>query len=433
MKKRFATLLLAGLLILSTACSGGAPAPASSAAPADSAAPAESTAASEAAPSGEVVELKYACWAPVQLEAYDPLFREFEAANPNIKVVTESPSWAEYWTKVEASIQGGSAPDIFWLNIPKAIDYMEGGALLPLDGINVDTANFPPQHVAVYQMDGKTYGIPKDFDSQALFYNKEMFDKAGISYPDDSWTWDSLTDAAKKLTGNGVYGIAAPLTWQDGYYETIFQAGGYTFSPDGKKSGFDDPKTIAGVQYYANFVLEGMSPPMEEMANLTGMEMFNSEKVAMYIDGSWDAIEVLINSPNKDKYDVAMLPKGEKRACTSNALAHVVYSKTKHPEEAKKLIEFLSTKEAMEKIAASGVVIPSFIGTQDAWVAAFPGKNAKAFTDILPDVVPLPNVKNAMACVNIEGDILSRAWTKEITVEEACKQIAEQANAILNQ
>lgn len=420
MKKRIFAVLAAALMIFTTACGSAA----------------TGTGSGPAAPakSGGEVTLKYACWNKDQLPVYESLFREFEAANPGIKVVSELTSWKEYWTKLETGITGNNAPDIFWLNIPRATDYIANGVILPLDDLNFERDKFPGAHLEAYTRGGVLYGVPKDFDTMGLWYNKEIFDNAGVAYPTDSWTWADLKENAAKLTdeSKGIYGMCAPLTWQGGYYETIFQAGGYAFSEDGKKSGFDDPKTIAGVQYWADFTLDGSAPPMEVMSNTTGQDIFDTGKTAMFIEGSYLAPELFINSENKDKYDVAMLPKGETYACTSNALAHVIYAKTAYPAEAMKLIEFLSTKDANVKVAESGVVIPSYIGSQDAWVNSFVGKNAKAFIDILPYIVPLPNAPNSSAAIAIEGEILTKAWNKQISVEEACKEVAAKATAILN-
>ena len=426
MKKRILAIMLGALMTMLVACGGSTSSSGGQASGGGQASTPQGT--------GEEVVLTYACWDRAQLPVYEELFRKFEEANPGIKVESQLTPWKEYWTKLETSITGKNAPDIFWLNIPRATDYISNGVILPLDGINVEMDKFPEAHIDAYTREGVLYGMPKDFDTMGLWYNKEMFDAAGIEYPTADWTWDDLKENAKALTqaDKGIYGIAAGLTWQGGYYETIYQAGGYTFSEDGKKSGFDDPKTIAGVQYWADFTLDGTSPPMDMMANSTPQALFESEKVAMFVEGSYLAPLLFQESDIKDKIDVAMLPAGEQRACTSNALAHVIYSGSKNPEQAKKLIEFLSTKESNEHVAASGVVIPSYIGSQDAWVAAFPDKNAQALIDMVDYVVPLPNAPNASAAIAVEGEILAKAWNGDITVEQACKEVAEKANAILN-
>ncbi|MCI1141088.1 extracellular solute-binding protein, partial [Stenotrophomonas maltophilia] len=93
---------------------------------------------------------------------------------------------------------------------------------------------------------------PKDFDTIGLWYNKKMFDEAKIPYPDNTWDWNKLREAAKKLTdpNKGVWGIAAAPYGQDNYYNTIFQSGGFVISDDKKSSGFDKPETIEGLSFW---------------------------------------------------------------------------------------------------------------------------------------------------------------------------------------
>lgn len=432
-KERILVFLLVLVMVIFSACSNGGTGDVGSSATPDSESKGSDT-ETEPSVTGEEVVLTYACWDKSQLPVYEELFRKFEEENPGIKVESQLTPWKEYWTKLETSITGSNAPDIFWLNIPRSTDYIINDVILPLDDLSVEFDKFPKAHIKAYTHDGVLYGMPKDFDTMGLWYNREMFDKAGIDYPTDDWTWEDLESTAEKLTDaeNDVYGIVAPLTWQGGYYETIYQAGGWTFSEDGKKSGFDDPNTIKGVQFWADLTLNGISPPVEVIANSSAQALFESEKAAMFIEGSYLAPVLFQESDIKDKIDVARPPKGETWACTSNALAHVISSDTKHPAEAKKLIEYLSTKEANVHVAESGVVIPSYEGSQDAWVKAFPDKNAQIFIDMVEYAVPLPNALNSSAAIEIEGDILARAWNGEITVEEACKEIAQKANEILN-
>ena len=94
------------------------------------------------------------------------------------------------------------------------------------------------------------YAVPKDYDTIALWYNKTLFDEAGISYPDDTWTWADLKDAAKKLTKDdgSQYGFCAGLHNQEGYYNFVYQNGGEIITDD-KKSGYDEDKTIGGDVY----------------------------------------------------------------------------------------------------------------------------------------------------------------------------------------
>ncbi|GGI65324.1 extracellular solute-binding protein [Enterococcus alcedinis] len=418
MKKKFVSTL--GLLGLSTillaACGGGG------------------TDGSDAGgkTQGDKV-VTYALWDKSYAAAIEDVADKFKEET-GIEVKLEITPWAQYWTKLETAVTGKNAADVFNVNIPRAIDYIENGVLEPLDGINVELDKIPEQYLQSYTgSDGKLYGIPKDFDTNALFYNKTMFDEAGIAYPDESWTWETWSDVAKQLTNEaeGIYGMAVAPTWQGGYYETIYQNGGSPFIDDGKKSGFDTPEAIEGIEFWHSFVEDGSGTPIELITNTNSNELLLSGKVAMAVDGSYQVPILFEEEFGIQNIDVAPLPKGKERATTSNSLANVVFSGSKNKEAAKQWIEFLSSEESMKTVAEAGGIIPVLEGTQDAWVNAHPDKNIQVFIDAVEYAVPLPGYKNSSAAIAIEQDLINQAWTGELTVEEASKQIAEKANALL--
>ncbi|WP_088816403.1 MULTISPECIES: sugar ABC transporter substrate-binding protein [Listeria] len=378
--------------------------------------------------------ITYALWDKEQAPVYQEIAKDFEKENPDVKVKFEITPFAQYFTKLETAITGKNAPDVFWVNIPRAPDYINNGVLMPVDDVKFDKDKIPEQYLKAYSKDGKLYGVPKDFDTNALFYNKKMFDDAGISYPDDTWTWATWQDAAKKLTkaDENIYGLAAPLTWQGGYYDTIYQNEGSPFVDKGKKSGFSDQATIDGVDFWYSFTKNGSATPLKDMAGTTGSELLLNGRVAMSVEGSYMVPVIFKEKYGKDNIDVAPLPKGKTRATTSNSLANVISAGTKNEDAAKRWVAFLSTKEASEKVAESGVVIPAYQGAADAWINAYPDKNLKVFTEAVDYAVPLPNTKNSSAAIAIESDVLSKAWTGEESIEAACKELADKANALLN-
>lgn len=382
---------------------------------------------------GGKTEISYGLWDKSQAPVFEELAKEFEKDNPDLKIKVEITPWAQYWTKLETAITGKNAPDVFWLNIPKSTDYIEAGVVAPLDEFEIDVSNFPEQYLDSYTNNGKLYGIPKDFDTNGLWYNKKIFDEAGIAYPDDTWTWEIWQSVAKKLTkaDKGIYGMATPVTWQGGYYETIYQNEGQPFTDDGKKSAFDQPATIEGVEFWHKFQEEGSAVPLEMMANSSQSELLQSGKVAMAIDGSYMTPVFFEEAYGKENLDVAPLPKGKVRATTSNALANVMSAHTKHKEAAAKWIAYLSTEEVNKKVAETGVVIPAYNGSQEAWVNAYPDKDIQVFVDAVEYAVPLPNNKNGMTAIAIETEIFNEAWLGNMTVKEAAAKYVEQANVLL--
>jgi len=383
---------------------------------------------------GKETTISYALWDKEQQVVYKEIAKKFEEENPDIKIKFEITPWAQYWTKLETAITGNNAPDVFWMNTPYAQDYIDSGILAPLDDVKFDEDKFADQYLTAYSKDGSLYGIPKDFDSHALYYNKKLFDEAGVEYPNEDWTWDTWKEAAEKLTNKDkkVYGMSTPVTWQGGYYELIYSNGGSPFNEDGTKSGFDKPETIEALEFYHSFSEEGFAPPVDEQAETNIYEMLLAEKVAMGVAGSYGVPTVFADEYGLENIDIAPIPKGKTRAVTSNPLAHVMSSKTKHPEAAKKWIEYLSSKEAMEMAGESGLVLPVYDGSEGGWVKAYPNQNLQVFVDAKEYAVPLPNYKNSMSAISLEQDIFNDAWSGKLTIEEACKQVAEKANAQLS-
>lgn len=197
-----------------------------------------------------------------------------------MKVTLEPSSWDEYWTKLEAGATGGSIADVFWMNGPNIMKYADGDVLMDIsDRIkedNIDTGKYPEALVELYNVDGKQYAIPKDFDTIGVWYNKKIFDEAGVPYPTDDWTWDDMADIAKQLTRSdgSVYGISAGYDTQIGIYNTIFANGGTIVSEDKKTSGYDTEATQAGVQCWVDLMKDGVSPSEASMEET--QEMYSS-------------------------------------------------------------------------------------------------------------------------------------------------------------
>jgi multiple sugar transport system substrate-binding protein len=365
------------------------------------------------------------------------LIDAFEAKNDGIKVELTVDPWTEYWTKLQVAAEGGTAPDAFWMLADKFQVYADGDQLLPLDDAikdaGVDMSVYPQALVDLFNYGGKQFGLPKDFDTIGLWYNKDLFDAAGVAYPDDTWTWDDTKEAAAKLTDKdkGVYGIGAPLNRQEGFYNTIPQAGGEVISADGKKSGYDNPKTQAGLQYWVDFIEAGTSPTLAQMADTEAVAMFENEMIAMYYGGSFYASRFYESEALRDKVDVTVLPQGDKRATVINGIQNVGYANSKHPDELKKFLLFLGSEEAAKIQAATGAVIPAYQGTQGGWVDAMPEFNLQIFLDETEYAVPYPVSANTPVWNEFETSDLTPAWELSEPVKAAADRLAADMNGAL--
>ncbi|MEV6521884.1 sugar ABC transporter substrate-binding protein [Longispora sp. NPDC051575] len=383
--------------------------------------------------SGGDVTLTYGVWDKNQVPAMEKIATEFTKAHPTVKVKVELTPNKEYWTKLQTAVTGGSAPDVFWMNAPRFGLYASSGVLAPMDS-KADLSKYPKSLVDTYNWQGRQYALPKDFDTIGLWYNKALFDAAGVKYPDETWTWETLTEAAKKLTdpAKGQFGIAAPAYSQENYYNTIFQSGGTVVSADRKKSGYEDPATVKGLQFWVDLInRHKVSPTVKQMSDTEPTQLFTSGKVAMMYGGSWEAVGFAKDDALKGKIDVAVLPRGDKRAVVIHGLGNVVYAKSKHPKEALEFATFLGSEQAHRIQAETGTVIPAYEGTQATWVGAMPQYQLKAFLDELPYAVAYPISKNTAGWADQERKLLPLAWDGSRDLPGVAKELATAMNAAL--
>src|SRR5688500_7316735 len=141
---------------------------------------------------------------PDHEDTLDAMIAAFESANPDIKIEVQTAAYADYFTELQTRIAGGDAPDAFELNYENFVSYASRGVLADLSTFAGEEAGFAdrfyPRAYEAFQMDGVQYGLPTSFSDVVLFYNKDLFDAAGVAYPTAEWTWEDETNAAAALT-----------------------------------------------------------------------------------------------------------------------------------------------------------------------------------------------------------------------------------------
>ncbi len=339
-------------------------------------------------------EIRYAFWDKGQAPYFEKCVAEFNKLYPNVKVTLENSGWEEYWKKLEAGATGGSSADVFWLNGPNITKYAKGGVLLPIDDkikeAGIDLSNYPEALLKLYNVDGVQYAIPKDFDTIGIWYNKKLFDAAGVPYPKDDWTWDDYVATAKQLTkeDKSVYGTAVQYRDQTGIYNTIFASGGYVISDDKKSSGYNKAETQAGVQLLIDLQKEGVTPSQASLEETEDYVQFLSGKIAMLMNGSW-FLNQIVGSEVQDDIDVVALPS-------------------------------INGKKATYK------------GTSKDWVEKNPKYNLSMFIKAAEEYsYPYPVSLNTGEWTQYQADNLKKAFNLEVSVKEACDKLAKEMNEVL--
>jgi len=381
------------------------------------------------------VTLNYAIWDQNQKPAMKQAADAFTKANPNVKIdITVIPS-KDYWTKIQTQVSAGTGPDVFWINGPNFQLYASNGQLAPLDdAVGKAKGDYPKALVDLYTYKGKLYGAPKDFDTIGVYYNKDLFDAAGLPYPKAGWTWADFQNDAKKLTDSakGIWGTAAAPYGQMTFYNTIFQAGGHVISANGKSSGYDSPEALKGVEFWSDLIKDGSSPSLQQITDTWPGDTFSSGKMGMFWDGSWAASTYAKADGLKGHVGVAPLPAGpESDVSVIHGLANVASAKSKNVGWAEKFAAFMSGKQSADIQAATGTVIPAYNGTQETWVKALPDLDAQMFLDEATKAEPYPISKNTSVWNQYEATQINAIFSGQTTAEQGLQDLAKQMNAAL--
>lgn len=423
--RKLTALCLAGAMVLSTAACGGGSGDSGS------------SGGDGGSGSSEGGELSISIWDTNQEPGINEILADF-TEETGIKTKLTVVKWDEYWTMLEAGAQGGSLPDVFWMHSNESERYMSNDMLLDLtdkiaESDLIDPANYPEDIWGLYTHEDKYYAVPKDVDTIALWYNKTMFDEAELEYPTADWTWDDMFEAAKKLTKDdgSQYGLALRNdNNQAGYYNMIYDNGGYVINDDRTKSGWDDPKTIEAMEQVEEFIKAGVMPSMETMSENGEDVLFQSGKVAMVLQGSWMLAAYRDNEYTAENCDCVELPKSattDRRVSIYNGLGWAASASGSNTENAWKLIEYLGSEAAQKKQAELGVTMSAYTGTSDAW-ADSADFNLKAYLNMMDDMVIRPYSKSTVTWENEDNEILKEVYTGDKSMADACKEMADQMN-----
>ena len=421
MKRKLLAATLTTAMVLSLAACGGGSSSSSG------------SAASGSGSSGSG-ELQVNIWDNNQLAGLQQIADEWTEES-GVKVKINVVDWDNYWTLLEAGASGGQMPDVFWMHSNTAQMYMENDLLLNLDDYiakddAIDLANYYEGVVELYNRDdnGSQYALPKDHDTIALLYNKAIFDKYGVEYPTDDWTWEDVRDAATKISeagkADGIYGYAINTSNnQDGWYNIIYDYGGQVITEDHKGTTIGSDEAKAGMEMLRQ-ILE-VAAPQTVVAETGTDSLFNSGLTAMITQGSW-MINTFYKAEHHDDYAWAMLPyadvngngqcdKGE-RYSAYNGLGWAAAANTANPDAAYSLISYFCSEKAQKEQAALGVTMGGMKGISDDFANAFEGMDVSAFTR-----------------AEEEGDLFFRPYTRNTTVwEDALQQNGGFLDAWLN-
>ncbi|MDD4011126.1 MAG: sugar ABC transporter substrate-binding protein [Sphaerochaetaceae bacterium] len=364
-------------------------------------------------------------------DALRKMIAEFEAQNPNIKVELQTIGYTDYFTQLQSKVVGGNAADVFELNYENFVAYASQGALADISSYLGDTSGFNKTALNAFNYQGTQYGVPNSFSNCVMFYNKALFDKAGLAYPTNDWTWKDVEEASKKIMSleSGLWGFYRPLTFNE-FYKGVGQNGGKMLSSDGKSFTVNTPENVEAARLMAGWQIDSHIMPTEaEMGGMGDWDLFKSGRLAMLVTGIWAFGDFTANCPFA--WDITVEPGNTAKATHFFSNTYVVSATSKHPQEAAKLAQFLAgSKEATKlRVEASWELPPvTYSDIIESYLSITPPDNREAVFESLNYLVTPPTCVQQSEMQAIIDSYLSQIVYKKLSAQaalDACQKELE--------
>ncbi len=385
---------------------------------------------------------------PAELAAYQKLVASFLQSHPAIQVeLIHIPGQSDYRKRVAADLVAGTSADVVLFNYRLYAPFASSGALETLGSYLensklIKEADFYPQAMQAFKWQGETQCIPQNMSSLVVYYNKGLFDQAGVAYPKTGWTWTDFTTNAQALTqdtnGDGETdqfgaGIApeliriAPFIWQVGVEIVDNQANPRVLTT-GSAEALHAANFFFGLQTKLHVV-----PNLEQETSEDSETRFINGTLAMFFN-SRRGVPNYRESVTFD-WDVAPLPQGRNPATILHADGFCLPSVSKNKDAAWSFIEFATSPAGQTIVAETGRTVPSLISVANS--PAFLNPNAKpassqVFLDVIPSIRALPIHPNWAEIEEIANNQVSLGFYGQIPYYDAMANIANLTQEIFN-
>jgi multiple sugar transport system substrate-binding protein len=392
---------------------------------------------------GETVKLTFSNWASgPEKETFDKAIAKFETDNPGIKLEQVNVPFAGYSDKIQTMMAGKTAPDIIYMSQLWFQSFAEKNAFMNLQPFidkdpDFNAKDFHPVLADAGKYKGNTQWIARDLDYLVLYYNKDMFKAANIELPNETWTWDNLLDAAKKLTKDtnndgktDQYGFLAP----NGYisFPWLWQNGGSVLNKDRNQTSITDPKSVEALQWLGDLTTKyKVSPAPDVMKQEGSSAMFKAGKIGMAAYGHW--LVPSLKQEKKFDWGVTLLPKGkESRESFVSGSGYTVSKDTKNQEAAWKFVKYMTGPEVLKQQTDLGLLVPSrqSVYNSDAFNNASMPEN-KVFVEQTKYLRELPVTGKWNQMLDVVQKEFDLIWMGSKKPEDAAKSIKDQVDPVL--
>lgn len=382
----------------------------------------------------DVVRARFAEYSIKTGPFFQELAKQFNAANPDIEVKIEHLPWPEMQQQLITDISAGTAPDISHMATRWMAGFAKDGALAPIEGLMSPgfADSFVPTYLDLQKQNDHVWGLPIAASARGLFYNKALFEKAGITTPPT--TWDEAFEAAKKVDalGDDVYGIGIQgkdLDAEGYWFYTLWTHGGAIIGADGK-SGFASPEAIAATNNYVRFITANVTQPgvtgssREDLQNL-----FAAGKLGMVLAGPWFNSQLAEQGKDVD-YGISQIPIATTKATYGVTDTIAILESSKVKPAAMKFLEFIFNKQNRLEFGKLEGFVP-VLKSESTEPYFTENPKMSVFLDMGPYAKFAPLVPNWEEMSDALRSELSGIYSGSVTPEDGLKRAADRMNALM--
>jgi multiple sugar transport system substrate-binding protein len=372
---------------------------------------------------------------PAELAAYQKLVDSFQQKNPDSKIeLIQIPGQSDYRKRLAADIAAGNPADVVLINYRRYAAFANAGALEPLGAYMeksklIKESDFYPEAINPYKWKSQLMCIPQNISSLMIYYNKDIFDQAGVSYPAPDWTWDDFLSTAQALTKDldkdgttDQFGIGieasliriAPFVWQAGGDIVDDESNPTTLMLDTSEALY------AGKFFMELQTVHHLAPNAEQEASEDSESRFINGHLGMFFDSR--RVVPTFRESAKFDWDIASLPQNKTKASILHSDGYCLPSASKNKDAAWAFIEYANSVEGQTIIAETGRTVPSLIAVANSPAFLDPQAkpaNSQAFLDVIPFIRPLPIHPNWAEIEDTATEELARGFYGETDAYDA--------------
>lgn len=376
---------------------------------------------------------------PEELQAYRNLITEFKQVQPEVTVkLVEASDREDLLARLATAFSGGTPPDLFLLNYRYYAQFAAKGVLEPVQDLvessqKFEQTDFYPQALEAFRYHGKLTCMPQNISSLVVYYNKDLFAKAGVDPPKSGWTWADMVDAARKLTKGDVHGLGvdpevirvAPFVWSAGgeLVDDVQRPTEFTLLNDGG--------TTALREFFALHSEHKVVPGDDEVAAEDNETRFENGRLAMVMSSRRSTPS--FRQITKFDWDIAGLPQHEQPASVLHSDAYCLTKASKNKGAAWRFLEFAVSQDGQQITAATGRTVPSHIATSTSEAFLDPDAkpaSSRVFLDSIPSIRQLPAVSTWPEIEDKANKIIEAGFYGKLPAEQVAARLIEETRPI---